>query len=635
LDLKYKVESEVNRIVNVLQNDQSLDGSWRYCLESGPLTDAYMIILLRTLRIDDEDLIRRLAHRIAGMQEKNGAWKLFYDEEDGNLSTTVEAYYALLYSGYSRKTDENMQAAKQFILSKGGISQVGMLTKVMLALTGQYVWPQRFLIPVEIMLLPLSFPLNFFDFVGYSRVHIAPILVVADRKFVMKTENTPDLSDLIIDKSITNVSQSHSGSVRSIESRSILKMIIQGIKNLPHLPQQIHTLALRRAERFMLERIEADGTLYSYFTTTFLMVFALLALGYSKDHPIILRAVQGLKTLACQTNRLLHIQNSTSTVWNTALLSHALQAADISPSHSMIRKAGQYLLSRQHRRYGDWIIHNPHILPGGWGFSDINTINPDVDDTTAALRVISKLTKTDPFYRDACIRGLHWVLSMQNADGGWPAFEKNTDKKILAWLPFDGADSTSVDPSTADLTGRTLEMLGSDAGFTIHHPAIQRGVHWLLNNQEKDGSWYGRWGICYIYGTWAAVTGMTAVGVASDHHAIKKAVEWLLKIQNKDGGWGESCRSDIVKRYVPLGFSTPSQTAWALDTLIALSPKLTPEIEKGVQFLIESGARHDWTQTYPTGAGLPGDFYFHYHSYRYIWPLLALGHLKSKYYHSS
>jgi len=220
---------------------------------------------------------------------------------------------------------------------------------------------------------------------------------------------------------------------------------------------------------------------------------------------------------------------------------------------------------------------------------------------------------------------------MQNDDGGWPAFEKNTNKQILSWLPIEGADAVSTDPSTTDLTGRTLEFLGNHAEMNVRDPNIQKAVSWLLRNQEENGSWYGRWGICYIYGTWSAVTGLIAVGVPAEHPAIQKAVQWLLRIQNQDGGWGESCNSDIVKSYVPLGASTPSQTAWAVDTLIAASPTPTLPMIRGIQFLLGKEGNQDWTLSYPTGAALPGGFYFHYNSYRYIWPLIALGHFQKKY----
>ncbi|MGG0792520.1 squalene--hopene cyclase [Brevibacillus laterosporus] len=630
--MKEKIELEIKRIIHLLQKAQSADGAWRYCSESGPLTDAYMIILLRTLMIDDEELIRSLADRITIRQEKNGAWKLFHDEEEGNLSATIEAYYALLFSGHSRKTDEHMQLAKKFILTKGGISEASMLTKILLALTGQYPWPGYFQIPVEIILLPHWFLINFFDFVGYARVHIAPILVVADRKFVMKTKRTPDMSDLRKNDLPTALGNHlYRTNQRSHEYRALLNTILDGFKNLPYLPSQIHNMALRQAESFILERIEPDGTLYSYFTSTFLMIFALLSLGYSANHAVIIRAIAGLKAMTCLANGHFHIQIATSTVWNTALLAHAMQGTGVSASDPTVQNAGRYLLSRQHHKYSDWMMKNPFVLPGGWGFSDINTINPDIDDTTAVLKAISKLRETDPTFHHSWDRGLNWLLSMQNADGGWPAFEKNTDKRILNWLPFDAADAVSTDPSTADLTGRTLEFLGNSAGFTISHPQIQRGVEWLLSNQEANGSWYGRWGISYIYGTWAAATGLIAVGVSSEHPAIQKAVKWLLKIQNEDGGWGESCKSDIVKTYVSLGVSTPSQTAWGVDALISVFQKPIPAIKRGIQFLIDSEKNQEWTLSYPTGSGLPDGFYFHYHSYRYIWPLLALGNYKKKY----
>jgi sporulenol synthase len=624
----HTVETEIERLVTLLKQEQSPDGSWRCCFESGIMTDAYMIILLRTLRSKDEDFIRKLAERIVSRQEKNGAWKLFYDEGEGNVSATIEAYFALLYSGIHRKADENMQAARAFILSRGGLDQAGVLTKVMLALTGQYPWP-NFYVPLEFVLLPHTLPLNFYDFTGYARVHMAPVLLAADQKFAVKHRRTPDLSELKVEKAVP-VGLNLAGS--NAPYRSFLQSIKDGMQKLPEIPDNIHQFAIQRTEQFMRERIESDGTLYSYFSATFLMVFALLARGYSPRHPVIMNAIKGLKKLTCDDSKgLTHVQNSTSTVWNTALLSYSLQEAGLSEDSSTIQRAGKYLVSRQQNKNGDWRIHNPSAAPGGWGFSDINSINPDVDDTTAALRALKCYAQKDQEHQLAYQKGLNWVLSMQNSDGGWPAFEKNTDKELLRKLPFEGADSVSTDPSAPDLTGRTLEFLGHNVKLTIRDKNIRKAVAWLIKTQKSDGSWYGRWGISYIYGTWAALTGMLAVGVPASHTVIQRAVEWILSIQNPDGGWGESCKSDVVKEYVPLRSSTPSQTAWMVDALVAASKKNTPYIEKGVQYLIQSGNLHDWTVSYPTGAGLPGGFYIHYHSYRYIWPLLALSHYNNKY----
>jgi sporulenol synthase len=382
----------------------------------------------------------------------------------------------------------------------------------------------------------------------------------------------------------------------------------------------------------MLDRIEADGTLYSYASSTILMVLALLALDYDRDDPLILRAVEGLKSMSYELDEGLMIQNSPSEIWDTALLAYALQEAGLSADHPTVRSATDYVLRYQHTKPGDWQLHNPAAAPGGWGFSESNTINPDVDDSTAALRAIHARSRLPGDAQVAWNRGLSWVVSMQNKDGGWPAFEKHTDKRILTWLAIDGAAAAAIDPSEADLTGRTVEYLANWAGLDQSHPAMQRGADCLVKQQERDGSWYGRWGICYIYGTWAALTGLRAAGYAPEHPSIRRGSDWLHAIQREDGGWGESCLSDQRKRYVPLAMSTPSQTAWALDALIAVHDEPTEAMQRGMQRLIELLESDDPAPAaYPTGAALPGSFYIRYDSYSRIWPLLALAHYRAKY----
>ncbi|WP_092484822.1 prenyltransferase/squalene oxidase repeat-containing protein [Desulfoscipio geothermicus] len=402
------------------------------------------------------------------------------------------------------------------------------------------------------------------------------------------------------------------------------------IQLLPFPLSEIRNMAMKKLERFMLARTEMDGTLYSYFTSTFLMIFALLALGYDSRHPVIVKAVEGLRAMVCYTGSNYHQQETTSTVWDTALIAYALQKAGFLHNHPVIAGAAAYLLSRQHTKYGDWQVHNHEGRPGGWGFSHSNAINPDVDDTTYALRALYRRASYRPeTYGPAWKAGLDWLLSMQNSDGGWPAFEKNTDKKWPDLLPMPDAKPVLTDPSSADLTGRTLEFLGCYAGMSLSSSQLRKGVRWLLQNQRPDGSWYGRWGIAYIYGTWAAVTGLRAVGVNPQHQAIRKAVNWLLSVQNPDGGWGESCLSDSASRYVPLAFSTPSQTAWALDALIAAGMRESPAVARGMGTLLALMDKDDPATNYPTGAGLPGGFYIHYHSYRHVWPLVTMSHYLS------
>ncbi|MEH7158543.1 squalene--hopene cyclase [Neobacillus drentensis] len=617
-----QIQKGIDWLIGTLRKDQSADGSWNYPFETGLSTDAYMIILLRTLEINDEELIQGLVARILSKQENNGAWKLYYDEGEGNLTATVEAYYALLYSGYVKKDDKQLRAARRFILSKGGLEEVSIFTKVMLSLTGQYIWPDFSPLPIEFILLPHYFPINFYSFSVFGRANLTPIILLADKKFFIKTEKSPNLSELHLHR------HQEDSWFRSSEYRSLLTFIEDGVKRLIGLPEQLHQLAVERAKKYMLDHLEPDGTFYSYYSCTFLMIFALLSDGYQKTDPIITKAVNGLLAMKCDINGHPHMQYTTAHVWNTSLIGYALQSAGVAADDPVVNKAHRYLLNRQHHTFGDWVIHNTKSLPGGWGFSDVNTMNPDVDDTTASLRSISRMV---PLERDAWDRGLSWLLSMQNDDGGWAAFEKNTDTKLFEFLPIEKGEFLLADPSCADITGRTLEFLGNYTNLPRDHNVIKKGINWLLKNQRKDGSWYGRWGLCYLYGTWGAVTGLMATGIPRSHSSIRMAVDWLLTIQNEDGGWGESCQSDSKKKYVPLGESTLTHSAWALDALISTSEEPTPQIQKGITYLLTSLEKSDWTTDYPKGQGMAGGFYIHYHSYRYIFPLIALSHYRKKY----
>ncbi|WP_431801335.1 squalene--hopene cyclase [Halobacillus andaensis] len=620
------VNQGIQGIIDKLKNDQTFDGSWDYPFETGVLTDAYMIVLLRNLEIEDkEELIQGLTSRILSRQEDNGAWKLFHDEPNGNLALSVESYYALLYSGYFPKTDTRLRAARNFILANGGMEKVNIYTKIMLAITGQYKWPTMFPVPVEMMLLPLSFPINFYQISVYGRTNLAPILILAENKFSKKTALSPDLSDLF-----TNRAEEENWEFPA-EWRSLFSTIEEGIKNLIGLPSQLHSMAMERAKSYMLDRIEPDGTFYSYFSSTFLMVFALLSLGYSRNDTLISNALDGLISMKTTIHGLPHMQYTTANVWNTSLISTALQLAGVPSDDPVIQKANRYLLDRQHHKFGDWAVHNPNGRPGSWGFSDVNTMNPDIDDTTASLRSIAEQVSINSDFRGAWDRGLFWLFTMQNDDGGWASFEKNIKNPWISFLPIEKAEFMFSDPTSADLTGRTLEFLGNYTNLSQNQRTVKQAVKWILNNQKKDGSWYSRWGICYINGTWAAVTGLAAVGTRATHPSIQSAVRWIKSIQNSDGGWGESCLSDSQKEYVPLGASTLTDTAWALDILITTEEQPGEEIQKGIAYLLRSIEKEDWTTDYPKGQAMAATFYIHYHSYRYIFPLIALAHYHNKF----
>ncbi|WP_028400097.1 squalene--hopene cyclase [Ectobacillus panaciterrae] len=599
-----------------LRRLQYADGTWRFCFEGAPLTDCFMIMTLQALHKKEDRLMNRLTERIAGLQDANGAWKLYKDEQGGNLSATIGAYMALLMSGRFSKSDSNMRRAEDFIKARGGLARTHFMTKFMLALFGQYPYPKRLSLPMTIFLLPPSAPFSIYELSNYARIHLTPLIVCMNKRFVAEAEHVPDLSHLL----------GENPDWFKQDRVPFLDTLLKEGKQLASYPVKIHQKGYQAAEDFMLKRLEENGTLYSYASATFYMIYAMLALGYKEDAPVISQALQGLSTYFYETERGLHLQNSPSEVWDTALLSYALQEAGVPPQDPMITAANEYLLLRQHTKKGDWAVHAPKAEPGGWGFSDMNTFVPDNDDTSAALRAITRQASREAKYETAWKKGLNWLLQMQNKDGGWGAFEKGADNEWLTLLPIDNAEDAIIDSSTADITGRVLEFLGTYAGMNEKHRIVKRAVEFLVENQREDGSWYGKWGICYIYGTWAAVTGMRAAGVSANHPALQKAVRWLESIQHSDGGWGESCQSSEKKRFMPFSFSTPSQTAWAIDAIMAVKGKEASSVQRGAAFLLRQNELSETALTYPTGLGLPGGFYIRYHSYNHLFPLLALAH---------
>ncbi|MFO6495873.1 MULTISPECIES: terpene cyclase/mutase family protein [Bacillus] len=602
------------KIVTELQSRQEPDGSWRFCFEGPVMTNSFFILLLTSLEDQDSSLITSLARRIRSKQSEDGTFRNYPDEPRGNLTATVQGYTGMLASGLYSRNEEHMQKAEAFIKSEGGLKHIHFMTKWMLAANGLYPWPKAY-IPLSFLLIPPYFPLHFYHFSTYARIHFVPMAITFNRKFALKNKRIGSLRHL--DESMSKNPLDWLN-IDYLDERSFYSFRLQW-KELFKWPAYVQQLGFEAGRKYMLDRIEGDGTLYSYASATIFMIYSLLAMGISKHAPIIKKAVSGIKHLTTPCGgEGLYLENSTSTVWDTALASFALQDAGVPQKSSVITSASDYLQKRQHVKRADWAVFNPYAIPGGWGFSDINTNNPDLDDTEAALKAIPR--QNGPADWD---RGLRWLLSMQNKDGGFAAFEKNVNHPIIRNLPIESAAEAAVDPSTADLTGRVLHLLGIKAGFNKNHPAVKSALKWLFQNQEENGSWYGRWGVCYIYGTWAALTGMKAVGVLGEHPAVKKAITWLKSIQLADGSWGESCKSCETKSFSPLPYGTAVQTAWALEALLQYEAPDQPLIQKGIRFLIDDDRRQSKHLDYPTGIGLPKQFYIRYHSYPYVFSLLA------------
>ncbi|WP_439096847.1 terpene cyclase/mutase family protein [Bacillus massiliigorillae] len=597
-----------------LEEMQTSDGSWRMLFQGPLFTDCLTIILLKTLNIPAGKTIQELVTSIIRLQNENGAWKIYSDEKEGDVSATIQAYAALLLSGRFGREDEEMKRAEHFISNNGGLSKANILTKMMLAVNGLYKYPPLFYFPMTYYLLPSSFPFSMYHCSNYARIHLTPMLICMNKRYV-KTHR--------VDTSFFDYEQT--AIWFQTERDSWGEFFIKEIKNMALTPIHMHKAGYQAAEHFMIDRIEENGTLYSYASATFYMIYALLALGYDEKSSIIQKATAGILSYKAKSKNGWHIQNSPSAVWDTALLSYSLQEAGMSADHPVIIKANEYLLKKQQFSRGDWSVNAPYASAGGWGFSDTNTFIPDNDDTSAALRALTMQSKSIIKIKSSWEKGLAYLLAMQNKDGGWGAFEKNAYQPLLAHLPIENAKDALIDDSTADLTGRVLEFLGNYAQMKQKNSNIKRAVNRLMKSQRLDGSWYGKWGVCYIYGSWAAITGLRAVGVEQNHPALIRAARWLESIQREDGGWGESCASAEQETYVPLSFSTPSQTAWALSALLTIRSIDSPSVTKAVQYLLKSEEYSDESISYPTGLGLPGGYYIMYESYNYIFPLLALG----------
>ncbi len=613
------VEKYIASKLKRLEELQDKAGSWTFNFEGSSLTDCFMILIIQTIGIDEEELVNQLVRRLLRTQNENGSWSIYPDEKDGNLSATVQSYAALLVSRQFTRKDEEMKRAEEFITKHGGLSKSHFMTKMMLAVNGLYKYPTLFQFPMSYFMIPPYVPFNMYECSNYARVHLTPMTICINKRFMHKHKG--------IDQSFFDGQE---GGWFREERFFQIDQLINHIKSLHFYPSAWQKAGYQSAEKLMLDRIEKNGTLYSYSSASCYMIYALLALGYERNSPTILNAIAGMKSYIANTPYGIHIQNSPSTVWDTALLSYSLQEAGMKATHPVIERANSYLLRKQQNTRGDWTVHAPDVTPGGWGFSDSNHYIPDNDDTSAALRALTRKRKLDQSTNLVWKKGLTYLKAMQNKDGGWGAFEKDAYNPLFAHLPIENAKDAIIDDSTADLTGRVLEFMGNYAGLTHDHSFIKKAASWLMKEQLADGSWYGKWGVCYIYGTWAAVTGLCAIGIKPEHPSIQKAIKWLESIQLKDGGWGESCESADKERFIPLAYSTASQTAWALDALLTVKRTASATIQKGIAFLVNEESYHPDANRYPTGLGLRGGFYILYESYNFIFPLLALGHYTKK-----
>ena len=604
-------------------------GWWKGELETNVTMDAEDLLLREFLGIREPDATARSAAWIRAQQNADGSWSKFRGGP-GDLSTTIEAYVALRLSGDEPGAD-HMREAAGFARAAGGLEKARVFTHIWLALFGAWRWEQVPALPAEMTLLPSWVPLNPYDFACWARQTVVALSVVLSYR--------PERSLPFTVDELKGAEPWTPPSPASATGRGLV-----ALDRVLHLYQRrplrrLRELALDRAERWIVDRQEADGSWGGIQPPWVYSLIALHLRGYPLDHPVMRRGLDGLESFtieepddSCAAQEgeagsraggkhegFRRLEACQSPVWDTALAVIALSDAGVVGDHPAILRAADWLLDEQILARGDWAIKRPQLEPGGWAFEFANVNYPDIDDTAEVVLALERVEHPDRERIERAIEcGARWADGMQSSDGGWGAFDADNCRSLVRDLPFCDFGEV-IDPPSADVTAHVLEMLA------VLGRSNPRGLEWLLASQENDGSWFGRWGVNHVYGTGAAVPALIAAGVPAEDERIRRAVRWLEDRQNPDGGWGEDCRSYDDRAWIGRGESTASQTAWALLALHAAGER-SGAVEGGVRWLVSS-QRPDgtWDEPLFTGTGFPSDFYINYHLYRLVFPLMALG----------
>jgi len=627
-EFRGRLSSCRDKAVQWLLGLQNRDGHWCAELQGDTILETEYYLYLRYTGLGNPTVYRQLTNYVVSQQNEEGGWGLFPGAAS-ELSATVKAYVMLKAEGRDPESDF-MKRIRDVILKLGGVVFVNSFTKIQLALAGLYDWNAVPAVPPELILFPKNFYFSIYSMSAWSRTMIVPLAVVCHYK-----QTVPlgiDVDELYVGgRARANPRMRYDRNPFTWHNFFLVwDRIIKTCESL-----RIHPLrrwALWKSHQWLRDRIKHSEGLGTIFPALVNSIIALKALGYSYDDAVVRREHQELERFHILENdesspesAKLHLQPCFSPVWDTGWAALSLRKAGLASNDPNMVRAVEWLLTKETRLRGDWYIKNPQAEPSGWYFEYRNEWYPDVDDTTLVLRVLNmtEIPNQAELAR-ASERGLAWLIGMQCRGGGWAAFDKDNDKFIFTKVPF--ADHNAmIDPPTADITGRVLELLG-ELGYTTEDRMVSRAIRFIRSEQETDGSWFGRWGVNYVYGTWQVLVGLASVGEDMNQPYIQRAVRWLKSLQQENGGWGETLHSYEEPHRKTEGTPTASQTAWAILGLIAAGETRSQAVSRGFDYLVrEQTADGDWKEEEWTGTGFPKVFYLRYHYYRHYFPLLALG----------
>ena len=620
--LNFAARDAIRKASSTLLQRQSSEGYWWADLRADSTLESDYIMMELWLHPPANGIwnpptrakIDRAVNAILARQLEDGGFNIYLNGPS-EINASIKAYFALKVAGMP-VADSRMMRLRDRILELGGVQAANSYVRINLSLFDLFPRSACPSIPPEIILLPFNFIYRMSSWTRAIVISLAIVHAANPRRPVPSGFNLDELY-----RPGAPMLPQRGRSVFSWHNCFLwLDRVLKAYEKLG--PKFIRKLAVNKCAEWMIKHFEASDGLGAIYPSMQYAVMALDVLGYDAQHSFRIEAERQFNKLMVDDERGFYMQPCFSPVWDTAIAAFALAETE-NPPLMALRRTADWLLSKEVRRKGDWSAKRPHAEPSGWAFEFNNEFYPDVDDTAMVLLAFEKASASDPQQQQACeTRAVDWLLAMQGKDGGWAAFDVDNNWNILSHVPF--ADHNAMlDPSCPDITGRVLEAL-IRCGLRPSHPAVRRAVTYLLRVQESDGSWYGRWGVNYIYGTFLALRGLRAAGLDENEPVVQQALEFIRAYQNRDGGWGESCASYDENRFIP-NASTPSQTAWAILALLAGGDTRSESIYNGVEYLVRT-QRPDgsWDEDYCTGTGFPRVFYLAYTDYRNTFPLLAL-----------